>query len=47
VPKRSISPESHALDWPSAHGADELAAAMDVVDHLLAAVYTLPKRAAK
>jgi len=30
-----------------AHRADELALAMDVVDHLLAAVYTLPKRAAR
>lgn len=30
-----------------AHNADELALAMDVVDHLLAAVYILPKRAAR
>lgn len=30
-----------------AHRTDELALAMDVVDHLLAAVYTLPKRAAR
>jgi Domain of unknown function (DUF4145) len=30
-----------------AHSSAELALALDVVDHLLAAVYTLPKRASR